>query len=293
MYKDLKKILYYTASLSTSGGYPEKDKISDKITYDGAIFVKIMFCDEAGELENLTYDLPYSFEVRLPECEGVMRYADKVEICSLGVKAVNPRKINVRASLNPRLCVFDELQTKLSNQKARDIETLMQRVNTMEMCSFIERDISISEDIVRDKSMPTIDKVVFMNITPQISDARCDGSRIYIKGYADVEILYENASNPYYYCKRIMLEKGIDAKGLDVGATLFAYFRTCKSSFSVTEDETGDARIVEVDGKRVTIETRCFKIAQVPEDRPFESSAEILEKPILCIAAMMVYELPA
>jgi hypothetical protein len=53
------------------------------------------------------------------------------------------------------------------------------------------------------------------------------------------------------------------------------------------------ARIVEVDGKRVTIETRCFKIAQVPEDRPFESSAEILEKPILCIAAMMVYELPA
>jgi 3-aminobutyryl-CoA ammonia-lyase len=53
------------------------------------------------------------------------------------------------------------------------------------------------------------------------------------------------------------------------------------------------ARLVEVDGKRVTIETRCFKVAQVPEDRPFESSAEILEKPILCIAAMMVYELPA
>ena len=53
------------------------------------------------------------------------------------------------------------------------------------------------------------------------------------------------------------------------------------------------ARIVEVDGRRVTIETRCFKVAHVPEDRPHESSADILEKPILCIAAMMVYELPA
>ena len=100
------------------------------------------------------------------------------------VKAENQRQRRCR-----RIEVTGWLQTKLSNQKARDIETLMQRVNTMEMCSFIERDISISEDIVLDKSMPTIDKVVFMNITPQISDARCDGSRIYIKGYADVEIL--------------------------------------------------------------------------------------------------------
>ena len=53
------------------------------------------------------------------------------------------------------------------------------------------------------------------------------------------------------------------------------------------------ARIVSVDGKRVTIETRCFKVAHVPEDRPHESSADILEKPILCIAAKMVYEHPA
>ena len=247
MYGDLKKILYYTASVGTSGGYPEKDKISDKITYDGNVFVKIMFCDETGELGDLTYDLPYSFEVRLPECEGVLRYCDKVEICSLVVKAVNPRKINVRASLSPRLLVFDEVATKLSNKKSSDVETLTQTVNTMEVCSFIERDISVSEDVIIDKSMPTIDKMAFYNITAQISDARCDGASIYLKGYADVEIVYESASKPNYYCKRIMLEKSIEAKGLDTGATLYPYVRVCKTGASVTEDETGDARIVEVD----------------------------------------------
>lgn len=248
MYADLKKILYYTASVGTAGGYPEKDKISDKITYDGTVFVKIMFCDESGELGNLTYDLPYSFEVRLPECEGVLRYADKVELCSLGVKAVNPRKINVRASLSPRLCVFDEIETRLSGKKVpKNVEKLMQSVNTMEICSFIERDISISEDVVIDKSMPVIDRLAFINVTPQVSDARCDGARIYIKGYTDVEMIYISAAEPYYYCKRIMFEKSIEAKGLDMGATLFAYIRVCKTGACVTEDETGEARTVEID----------------------------------------------
>lgn len=248
MYGDLKKILYYTASVGTAGGYPEKDKISDKITYDGTVFVKIMFCDESGELGNLTYDLPYSFEVRLPECEGVLRYSDKVELCSLSVKAVNPRKINVRASLNPRLCVFDEIETKLSGKRSsKAVEKRMQSVNTMEICSFIERDISVSEDVVLDKSMPTVDKISFLNITPQVSDARCDGARIYIKGYADVEMIYISSGEPYYHSKRIMFEKSIEAKGLDTGATLFAYIRICKTGASVTEDETGEARIVEID----------------------------------------------
>ena len=248
MYGDLKKILYYTASVGTAGGYPEKDKISDKITYDGTVFVKIMFCDESGELGNLSYDLPYSFEVRLPECEGVLRYADKVDLCSLSVKAVNPRKINVRASLSPRLCVFDEIETRLSGKKVpKNVEKRMQSVNTMEICSFIERDISVSEDVIIDKSMPVIDKLAFINVTPQVSDARSDGARIYIKGYTDVEMIYISAGEPYYHTKRIIFEKSIESKGLDTGATIFAYIRVCKTGASVTEDETGEARTVEID----------------------------------------------
>ena len=52
------------------------------------------------------------------------------------------------------------------------------------------------------------------------------------------------------------------------------------------------ARITGVDGNRVTVETRCFKVACVPENPPFESSADILEKPVLCLAAIMIYEVP-
>lgn len=51
-------------------------------------------------------------------------------------------------------------------------------------------------------------------------------------------------------------------------------------------------RIANTEGNKVTIEARCFKVACVPEDPPFESSADILEKPVLCLAAIMEYELP-
>lgn len=50
------------------------------------------------------------------------------------------------------------------------------------------------------------------------------------------------------------------------------------------------ARITEEEGKKVTMEVRCFKVACIPENPPFESSVDILEKPELCVAAIMVYE---
>ena len=51
-------------------------------------------------------------------------------------------------------------------------------------------------------------------------------------------------------------------------------------------------KIASVEGKKVTIETRCFKVSEVPKNPPFESSADILEKPVLVIAAIMIYDLP-
>ena len=52
------------------------------------------------------------------------------------------------------------------------------------------------------------------------------------------------------------------------------------------------ARVTGADGKRVTMEVRSFKVGFVPKDPPFESSANIMETPELCLAAIMVYELP-
>ena len=52
------------------------------------------------------------------------------------------------------------------------------------------------------------------------------------------------------------------------------------------------ARVSSVEGNKITVETRCFKVACIPENPPCESSADILEKPELCLAAIMVYEVP-
>ena len=52
------------------------------------------------------------------------------------------------------------------------------------------------------------------------------------------------------------------------------------------------ARILHTDGNRITLETRCFKIGLIPEDAPFERSAEILENPITVMAMIAEYEVP-
>ena len=52
------------------------------------------------------------------------------------------------------------------------------------------------------------------------------------------------------------------------------------------------ARILEEDGNRITLETRCFKVGLLPEDAPFESSADILEEPILVMAMTADYVIP-
>ena len=52
------------------------------------------------------------------------------------------------------------------------------------------------------------------------------------------------------------------------------------------------ARITNVEGKRITMEVRSFKVGYVPENPPHESSSNIMETPEHCLAAVMVYEPP-
>lgn len=52
------------------------------------------------------------------------------------------------------------------------------------------------------------------------------------------------------------------------------------------------ARILEEKGNRVTLEARCFKIGLLPENPPYESSADILEEPITVMAMVCEYEVP-
>lgn len=51
------------------------------------------------------------------------------------------------------------------------------------------------------------------------------------------------------------------------------------------------ARIIAVEGESVTIQSRIFKIAELPEQPEFLSSIDILEKPILCTEGIFVFAL--
>lgn len=50
------------------------------------------------------------------------------------------------------------------------------------------------------------------------------------------------------------------------------------------------ARVVESDYKGAKIECRAFKIAVLPDNPEFPSSIDILEKPIVAIETLMIYE---
>ncbi len=52
------------------------------------------------------------------------------------------------------------------------------------------------------------------------------------------------------------------------------------------------ARVLQAEGRRVTLETRCFKVGCLPENAPFESSADIIADPVLVMVMTAVYELP-
>lgn len=51
------------------------------------------------------------------------------------------------------------------------------------------------------------------------------------------------------------------------------------------------ARIIQVEEGKITIQSRIFKIAELPEKPEFPSSIDILEKPILCTEGIFVFML--
>lgn len=52
------------------------------------------------------------------------------------------------------------------------------------------------------------------------------------------------------------------------------------------------ARVRSVEGNRVEIEVRSFKVAVIPETPPFESSIDVLEDPTLSTMVIFVFEKP-
>ena len=52
------------------------------------------------------------------------------------------------------------------------------------------------------------------------------------------------------------------------------------------------ARLLQVDGKKVTLETRAYKIAAAPANPPFDSSIDVFEDPPIIMAMVAIYELP-
>jgi hypothetical protein len=89
-------------------------------------------------------------------------------------------------------------------------------------------------------------------------------------------------------CANRLMAKDYGNIGRCSGVPKCRLFRPC-----VPGDYTQyHARVVDEKDGKITIETRCFKVGCIRADRPFDSSADVLEKPELVAAAIMIYELP-
>ena len=243
-YPDLRTLLVKSADFELQEAYPE----NGKLPVEGTAFVQVLFSDDENLLHRVVFDLPFAFDCTLPECRGTLRKIVRPSLKNLSVKVLNPRKLAVKLSVDPGLALWDELPLSLADPYVLShAQIRKETVRTMEICAFGENALSFSEDVSVENDLPPVDEIAYAALTPVITECRYEGGKLNVRANAEAQILYEADGKHVLLNKKIPFTASVDAEGLDPDAELFADVRIGRCTFTPSEDETGDCRVIEAD----------------------------------------------
>lgn len=250
LYGDLGKILWYTGSL-----YPESVSLENgKAVYEGRLNCTILFLDEDGKSACMKSTLDYSGQLPVEGDSSSLRVLSLPTLDQLSIKAINPRKLGIRAKISPGIHYFravDPTPACPDFLGGRDDPTLKCQTATvgqMVPLSLWESDISFSEDIPLEKTMPSVDEILHATAKIRTVSTRVGDQLLEFKGEALVSVSYlGDDGTVVFWEKSLSISQICSAPGIDASAEMLAVGYVGSIECSPAEDMSGTNRILAID----------------------------------------------
>lgn len=252
-YADIKRILSVSASLVPSSTYAE----GGKAFCAGEMICRILFVSDEGKNASVTFHLDYESYIPLGSADREFTAAFMPMIESVNARSINPRKVGIKAKINPGLVAWERRDTSVTfpNQMTRaDMETFEEKTEEISYLSLqhvSQSGIESGDDIRVDAPMGEVKEVLFCDImfSGITAEARKDG--IAVNANADVMVAFSEVGNEdsdlRFLQHTVSLSSLLPCEGVGENDLCLASLYCEKIACVPAENAQGEKRILELD----------------------------------------------
>lgn len=252
---DIKKIAAVFPEANVKGRFIG----SGTLEYDGEVRYKILYISEDRTPKSVTFVTGFDDKIgneRLTE--DCIEQIEPV-VSGLFVRLLNPRKVNIRASIGAdvsvyeRHCYLPELYGARTAEDESRIKCTVREVQGCNLTSLRENGLTLSEDLNFEAVMPTAEELIFADARLIPQDCRIGEGEVQIRGTAEICCILSAGKDVGEKEELIRLDRSLNftqtlkSKDLHEGGICFADLYTEGCEFRLREDEFGQKRVVEFD----------------------------------------------
>ena len=223
-----------------------------KASVSALVRVNVLYMTEdAKGLRSLTYTLPieHTFEGKLSERCAEIDVSGSVESCD--VRLLNPRKLLTRVAVSLTLRPYERVTlspcAELEPPQDCRVETLCESCEAELLCAVREKEFTVAEELTLPGGREPIRELLRSGCEARLTECKCVGGKILLKGVASVSILYlSDSGSVLVYEEEIPFSQ--IAEGTEDGSDADCeYSVTLTGCEIVSGGEEGD------DGRTVTV----------------------------------------
>lgn len=244
-YPDIHKILYTTAHCVAGKTVLQGGKIQTA----GALHCKVLFADEEGQLHEVHFQMDYDGQAPYGAEEGEDCLAAHTDLDSISARALNPRKLSLRAKLTVSPMLFYQCpnQPRLAGELTDIVlEKKLCSFTAWQISTWSEQGIEAGEDLALSHESP-MGRLVYSDLNLQASSCNAGEGEVRFSGNGILSLLY---TTPEGALRATDLTFPIQSsvRG-DVTPDALCQVTLTPETVSVVpaEDATGEVRGVELD----------------------------------------------
>lgn len=176
-----------------------------RVSVSGLLRVSVLYtAEDAQSLRSFVYTLPFehTMDGHLPD--GTTEVCLEGQLCACDVRLVNPRKLFTRASVQITLTPYTPCTltvcSGVESAEVHGIETLCETRELPMIRALREKDFTFSDELLLSGAKESARELLRTRCTLRLTDQRLLGGKLAIKGLAQLEILYLDASGE---CARV------------------------------------------------------------------------------------------
>lgn len=176
----------------------KKETQEDKVRLDGSINTYIIYMPDGTEeqVRGLNTSIDFSENINVSNCSEGMNIISETKIKTIEAKVLNGRKINIKATLEINLKVYNQDSVEIINeiQNANNIQILKEELKVNSLLGQGETKIYAKDNISID-NMDNLAEILKAQICLVEKDVKISYNKVLTKSEAEIKIMYLTEDN--------------------------------------------------------------------------------------------------